>query len=267
MKKLFSFVAAALVAFCFTSCESNLLVVKIQANGENVVFEDNVAELGWWQLSAKNDIFVVNLTNADEVTTIPGKYTLEELDPEYTYIGFIESEELIPLEDGYVEITVSNNGKQVKAFGKFIDEDGITYELNLVYDEPTAKKTVNLTYSEAYLYDEYASEGLYAFVGEDEASFVQVAFWADNIQGHFTEDDFDDYYLGCSVQDAAGYHMVYTGTMDVTPGNGEGYYSVKAELLCHNSTMYKVDMTVVPGKFTAPKKAAPKKTPRKALKK
>lgn len=266
MKKFFSYVAAALVAFSFASCDNNNLVVKIQASGENVYFEDNVAEEGWWQITATTDLFMVNLSNADEVTSIPGKYTLDDLDPEYTYIADLESEEKIELEDGYVEVTVLNNGKQVNAFGKFTDEDGIVYELNLVYTEPEAKKTVNMTLA-GTLYDEYASEGLYAVYGVDGSNnYVQIAFWANQLQGHFTTEDLDNYYLGSFVEDADGQHVVYSGSMDITPGNGQGYYTVVAELLCLNNTLYRVNMAVTPLQAAVSKKMASKKALRKTAK-
>ena len=264
MKKIFSILAVALVAFSLASCnnkkdEPSVPTVKLNFT-ENVRFDDYVASEGWWQVMAEDTTYFLTLSNKDAVTQIAGTYTASQLDPEYSYVGIYATEQTVTFIDGSVTLSVS--GKQVSITGKLTGADSIVYEINVLYTAPEAKQTVNVNIAEASLYEGYADYGLYAFYGTASNAYVQLAIWAeDGLQGHFTEEDLDVMYLGSGVSDDEGDQTIYTASIDVTPGNGEGYYNVVADLLCYNNTLYKVNMTVLPSADEAA--AAPKKAPAK----
>ena len=260
MKKIFSILAVALVAFSFSSCknEPSAPTVKLNFSGEYVQWDDKVAEKGWWQVMAQDTTYFLTLSNGNEIQQAAGTYTVADLDPKYSYVGIIATEEEVAFTEG--SFTVEVAGKQVKITGKLTGADSTIYEINVLYIEPEVKKTVELTIEEAALYDGYADYGLYAFYGANDDAYVQIALWADELQGDFTEEDLDNSYLGTLVEDADGEHGVYTAAIAVTPGNEEGVYAVAADLLCRNNTLYKVNMTVVPGETDgAPAKAPAKK--------
>ena len=263
MKKIFSILAVALVAFSFASCdkknEPTVPTVKLNFT-ENVRFDDYVASEGWWQVMVEDTAYFLTLSNKDAVTAIAGTYTAEQLDPDYSYLGIYATETKVAFTAGSVTLAV--NGKQVTITGTLTGSDSVNYELNIIYTEPEAKKTVNVNITEGALFEGYAEYGLWAVYGQDANAYVQLAIWAeDGLQGHFTEEDLDVMYLGSGVSTAEGDQSIYTASIDVTPGNGEGYYSIVADLLCYNNTLYKVNMAVAPSADAAA--AAPKKAPAK----
>ena len=270
MKKIFSILAVALVAFSFASCdkknEPSVPTVKLNFT-ENVKFDDYVASDGWWQVMASDTTYFLTLSNLDEVSQVAGTYTAAQLDPDYSYVGIYATETKVNFVDGSITLAVS--GKQVSITGKLTGADSTIYEINVLYTEPEAKKTVNVNIADGALYDGYAAYGLYAVYGTTTNAYVQLSIWAeDAFQGTFTEEDLDNMYLGSVVEDADGEQEIYTAAIEVVPGDGEGYYHVTADLLCYNNTLYKVDMTVVPGEEAAgaPAKKAPAKKGFKAIK-
>lgn len=261
MKKIFAFMAIAVMALSFASCNKNnpsAPTVKLNFSGEQVQWDDEVASDGWWQVMAQDTAYYLTLSNGNEIQQAAGTYAVADLDPEFSYIGIYATQEKVAFTEGSVTVEVAE--KQVKITGKLTGADSTIYEINVLYTEPEAKKTVELTIEEAALYEGYADYGLYAFYGANDDAYVQIALWADELQGDFTEEDIDDYYLGSFVEDADGEHGVYTAAITVTPGNEEGVFAVAADLLCRNNTLYKVNMTVVPSEADgAPAKAPAKK--------
>ena len=267
MKKIFAFMAIAVMALSFASCNKNnpsAPTVKLNFSGEQVQWDDFVAEDGWWQVIAGDTTYVLSLSNGNEIQQAAGTYTAADLDSAYSYVGIIATQEKVDFTEGSVTVEVAE--KQVKITGKLTGADSTIYEINVLYTEPEAKKTVELTIEEASLYEGYADYGLYAFYGANDDAYVQIALWADELQGDFTEEDLDNYYLGTLVEDADGEHGVYTAAITVTPGNEEGAYAVAADLLCRNNTLYKVNMTVVPSEADAAPAKAPAKKGFKAFK-
>ncbi len=275
MKKFFAFAAVALVAFSFASCNKGGegegdATIKVNIS-EGVKFTDVIDDYGFWQIQAQNDLYYITLSNSeDKVITKPdGMYTVEDLDPDYSFIEIIATETEVAFTEGSITVTVENNGKKVIVIGKLTGDDGNVYELNLVYIEPEAKKTVNVNIPEGMLYDGYSAYGLWGVYGynEDSTEYVQLGIWADELAGTFTEDDLDPQYIGSFVADMADESMndIFTADITITPSNDDNI-SISADLLCYNNTLYKVTMiTPAPaaaeegGSATAPKKLAAKK--------
>lgn len=262
MKKIFSILAAAVIALSFASCNQNnpdVPTVKLHFT-EGVQFTDEVASLGWWQVIAQDTTYLVSLSNDGSISQAAGTYTAAQLDAEYSYVKSLATGTEVTFTDGSITLAVS--GKQVSITGTLTGSDSLLYDVKIIYTEPEAKKTVNINITDGALYDEYADYGLYVVYGGDPTAYVQLGIWTeDAFQGHFTEDDLDDSFIGSRIQDADGQQSIFTASIDVTPGNGEGYYNIAADLLCYNNTLYKVTMAVVPeeGDGIAAKKAPAKK--------
>ncbi len=213
---------------------------------EGLRFYDNVAGEGWWELYGSDDKYVIELSNLS-TEQIAGVYTIDDLDPDYAYIGVINGEDTtyVNFVDGAITLAVTNDG--VTAVGALVGEDGNVYNLNLAYVIPTAQETVNVVIAEGTLYDELADYGLYAVYGEDENKvYVQLAIWAENgFEGNFTEEDLDSRNIGSGINDGEEPVEIYSAAITVTPGNG-GDYNITADLLGYNSKLYKVSMYIGP---------------------
>ena len=215
---------------------------------EGVVFTDNVESDGWWQIIARNDEYLVSLSNAGLVSVVPGTYDVAALDAEYSYIEIRATEEEIAFVSGSVTLAVDANGV-VTAVGSFVGSDGNTYNLNFTYVEPKVESTVNIVINDAALYDMYAEYGLMGVYGLDaDSAYVQLAiFFEDSFEGDFTEEDLDYQYVGTGLVDAEGKsQMIYTAAINVV-ANADGSYTITADILCYNNVLYKVTMTVPAG--------------------
>ena len=211
-----------------------------------LVWTDAVASEGWWQMMGGNENYEFSLSNVSTTETA-GVYTIDDLDSDYSYITVMTATDTtdVYFVDGSVTVAISETGV-VTIVGALVGDDGNTYNFDLTYVDPKAEKTVNVTISDGNLYDVYASSGLYAVYGtaDDNTAYVQLGIWANTFSGNFTEEDLDLQYIGSYVQDATGYNQIYTAAITVTPGNGEGVYSITADLLCYNNTLYKVTMKI-----------------------
>lgn len=212
-----------------------------------LVWTDAVASAGWWQIMGATEDYEFSLSNVS-TTEVAGVYAIDDLDPEYSYITVMTATDTtdVTFVDGSVTVAVANDGT-VTIVGALVGNDGNVYNFNLTYADPKVEKTVNVTISNGTLYDEYASAGLYAVYGtaDDNTAYVQLAIWVEeDFEGNFTEEDLDFQYVGSGVQDADGSHSIFSAAITVTPGNVEGVYSITADLLCYNNTLYKVSMSI-----------------------
>ncbi len=212
-----------------------------------LVWTDAVASAGWWQIMGATEDYEFSLSNVSTTETA-GVYTIDDLDPKYSYITVMTATDTtdVTFVDGSVTVAVANDGT-VTIVGALVGDDGNVYNFNLTYADPKAERLVNVTISNGTLYDGYASYGLYAVYGtaDDKTAYVQLAIWAEeDFDGDFTEEDLDLQYVGSGVQDADGSHSIFSAVINVLPGEGEGVYSITADLLCYNNTLYKVSMSI-----------------------
>lgn len=212
-----------------------------------LVWTDAVASEGWWQIMGATENYEFSLSNVSTTETA-GVYTIDDLDPKYSYITVMTATDTtdVTFVDGSVTVAVANDGT-VTIVGALVGDDGNVYNFNLTYADPKAERLVNVTISNGTLYDGYASYGLYAVYGtaDDKTAYVQLAIWAEeDFDGDFTEEDLDLQYVGSGVQDADGSHSIFSAVINVLPGEGEGVYSITADLLCYNNTLYKVSMSI-----------------------
>ena len=209
-------------------------------------FYDNVEAKGWWEIYGGDDNFAIELSNVS-TTEIAGYYSIEDLDPDYRWIVDLKNpNDTISFVSGGITLAIPVEGT-VTVVGQLAGDDGKLYNLNLTYSDPKPETTVAVTISEGELDDDYASAGLYGVAGyaDDMSAYVQLYIWADEgFEGNFTEDDLDNYYFGSFVYDANGTQTIFSATITVTPGDGEGIYLVTADILCYNNTLYKVTMKI-----------------------
>ena len=212
-----------------------------------LVWTDAVASAGWWQIMGATENYEFSLSNISTTETA-GVYTIDDLDPDYSYITVMTATDTtdVTFVDGSVTVAVANDGT-VTIVGALVGNDGNVYNFNLTYVDPKAERVANVIISNGTLYDGYASAGLYAVYGtaDDNTAYVQLAIWAEaGFEGDFTEEDLDFQYVGSGVQDADGSHSIFSAVINVLPGDGEGVYSITADLLCYNNTLYKVSMSI-----------------------
>lgn len=212
-----------------------------------LVWTDAVASAGWWQIMGETEDYEFSLSNVSTTETA-GVYTIDDLDPDYSYITVMTATDTtdVTFVDGSVTVAVANDGT-VTIVGDLVGDDGNVYHFDLTYADPKAERVANVTISNGTLYDGYASDGLYVVYGiaDDNTAYVQLAIWAEEgFDGDFTEEDLEIQYVGSGVQDADGSHSIFSAVINVLPGEGEGVYSITADLLCYNNTLYKVSMSI-----------------------
>lgn len=144
MKKIFAFMAIAVMALSFASCnKKNEPSIEINIS-DNVKWTDNCESDGWWQIQAMDSTYYVTLSNGPEVTAAAGTYTVADLDAEFSFIEVIATETKITLVEGEVTITSGNDGS-IKAEGKFKGSDNNTYKVILT-KIPGALPTVSFQF-------------------------------------------------------------------------------------------------------------------------
>ena len=218
-------------------------VVKIEVTiTEGVVFTDAVEAEGWWQISGENDDYYVSLSNGNEVTKVAGKYTVDDLDAEYSFIYDYAIEDYIDLVSGSVEVVVADNG-DVGVDGEFVGSDGNTYVLGIVYTEPTVKTTKNLVCEGVYEIDDEGDLELYGEAA-DGSNVTLVIAGASDVVGEFTEEDLYFEYGIVADAETEKEVYIYKATIKIEAA-GEGLYTLTADLLCYNNTLYKVTMTLM----------------------
>lgn len=228
----------------------NITLSSITTPGA-LIWTDATATDGWWQIMGESDSYVFSLSNAGEIAQAAGTYTVADLDPDFSSITLYGATDTVDVAfvDGSVTVAISEEGI-VTVNGTLVGADGNNYIFNLTYKDPTAEKTVELNIPAAKLYDEYAASGLYGVYGTaaDNVSYVQLAIWTETeFAGDFTDDDLDFKYIGSGLIDADGTQSIFSANITVTPGATKNDYSITADLLCYNNTLYKVTMTIGAG--------------------
>ena len=212
---------------------------------EGLYYRDCVEAEGWWQIYGDNAQYTVSISNVS-TTQAEGTYTFADLDAEFTYVGIINGEDTtyIEFKSGSVTLSIAQNG-DITVAGTLMGKDNNNYAFNLVFVTPKAQTTVNVTITNAELYDEYAEDGLYGVYGLDANNvYVQLGIWTeDGLQGQFSDQDLDFQYVGTYIEDGDEYVEIYSATITVD-SDEEGGYTVTATLVGYNNKEYNVVMTI-----------------------
>ena len=224
-------------------------IMITMAGTEEVSLTDYVAQAdGRWQFYGVNDQYEIGICSIEGITAVAGNYTMDELDPEYSSIGIYGANDTtwVGFETADLTVVVLDNGDAVVS-GEIAGDDGNTYVVNLSFVKPVAQKTVAINCTDAYMDDTYLGYGLFAVAGMDEEeNYVQLAIWlpedAEDIEGIYSEYDLDYSVIGTYLEIGEEAPEIYTATIVVAAT--EDGYSINAELLCYDNTLYKVTMTI-----------------------
>ena len=136
---------------------------------EGLEWQDFVDEDGWWQIYGKNEVYAISLSN-NFTTEVAGIYTVEDLDPNYSYVLEVNSTDTIKFTDGAVAVAVEETGI-VTVAGELLGIDGKIYKITLVCDPSVV---------DPYKYDEEEAEFVYDF----ESYQSQVSEGVAVVQAH-----------------------------------------------------------------------------------
>ena len=110
--------------------------VMVHMSGEDVTYQDNVADEGWWQIVAQNDDYYITLSNSNTVNQAAGTYSAEDLLKEYSFLISGNDTTAIYFVAGSITLTEAADGS-VTIAGQLKGDNNITYDILLVYDETT----------------------------------------------------------------------------------------------------------------------------------
>ena len=197
----------------------------------------------YWQVIAQTDSIAVSLLALS--AELAGTYEVADLYADYSFVMTdFQAQTKIGFSAGQIVVTVDAETGAVSFVGKLTAADGKIYNLNLTYFEPKAETTVTLTYTEAQLNDQTGAAQDPAFqvqaMDYTEMTMVSIVVYTTTIAGEYTEANLDPNYS--YVYADGGAQTIYTATVTVT-ANADGSYTVVADLLCYNNTLYKVTMT------------------------
>ena len=216
MKKLFMFAAAALLAVGFTACKDNNNttepdpdpqvdpqgeVIEINIEDQNyIIWTDNSATAGWWQLRAQDETYYITLSNADGVDPTQTTYGVEDLDDDFSFVAILATEEEIHFSDGELKLTITD--EKVIAKGEFVGSDKNTYKINIEYLLPVAPEVtqeVEVAIADGFASDYYVSTyGLWVLYGSAESGEYAELYFVANEEGGFTS----QLYLAALYADA-----------------------------------------------------------------
>lgn len=210
---------------------------------EGLRYYDFVEEEGWWQIYGDGEIYGITLSNIGEVTEAQGTYTAADLDPEYSYITVLETERDITFVGGEIKLAIDELGV-VTVEGSLNGSDGNIYNIHLAYADPIVENTVEVVITDGMFDDSNVEYELYGFAGiSEEGVYVQLYIITDDPVGDFTTDDLYISYSGLVID---GEPLdIYAA--DIKVAVADGVYTVVADLLCYNNTLYKVTLIAAGG--------------------
>ncbi len=231
----------------------NAIFVSVSKKQEPQVEEvDIIAATGvqiykqaaYWQVLSQTDQFVISLLAMS--AELAGTYNVEDLYADYSFVMTdFENKTKIGFTAGQIVVTVDAETSAVAFVGKLTGADGKVYNVHLTYVEPKAETTVPLTYAEAQLKDYTGEAQDPAFqvqaLDYTNMTMVSLVVYTSVIAGEYTEANLNPNYSYVYADGAA--QTIYTATITVT-ANADGSYTIVADLLCYNNTLYKVTMTV-----------------------
>lgn len=201
-------------------------------------------QTAYWQVIAQTDQIAISLLAMS--AELAGTYDVADLYADYSFVMTdFENQTKIGFTAGQIVVSVNAETGAVSFVGKLTGADGKIYNVNLTYVEPKVENTVTLNYNNAQLNDQTTAAENPAFQVEaidyTNMTMVILAVYTSVIAGEYTEANLDpnDSYV---YADGAA-QTIYTATITVTAG-ADGSYTVVADLLCYNNTLYKVSMTV-----------------------
>lgn len=233
MRKIFTLCLGTMFAL---STLAETIQITMSSTTSDVRFSDNTSGAGYWELTADSDDYFVFLSAYSAQAA--GTYSIDDLLAGESYIGDYTSYQEVALTGGSVTISIS--GKTTKATGSLTGNDGNTYVLDLTVTEPEVSETVNLTLT-GEIDDTTESDQLLFITGYDTLNNTELGLMlkATSVVGTFTEANL--LYPLFIVEEVTQH--IYSATIVVVQ-NADGSYTVTADILCYNNTLYHVIITI-----------------------
>jgi hypothetical protein len=160
MKKFFSIFAATALMLSFVACDkkdkssdepvnpdqpsAQTVSLELTAVNNWVKYVDACEDQGWWQIQAMNEKYYITLSNLELIDEAPGIYTAAKLDPDYSFIEVMETEDIIDFTAG--KVTLAVNGDKVTIEGTLTGSDKKDYAIKLVYSKDYAASTMTFAF-------------------------------------------------------------------------------------------------------------------------
>lgn len=267
MKKFFAFVAAALVAFSFASCEGGsskgfkIAVSDIEATTavvavvpsdttayyylavyDNSIFEEHKYEDAFEYFQERMKYYVE--TYQVDIATLAQYGYVEQGSVEYEYTGLSPETEYIVL--------VAQIDDQFNMVGEFATKTFKTTEIHV-------EKTENIAIEGAKLTDKCADQGwwqLQAYTADSMMYFTFSPMEANELAGTYTLDDMDEDYT--LIYDAAAQSEYAFVTLNITTAVENNIFKLTGKGLATNAVEYNFNITAPVaaegGDASAPKK-------------
>ena len=274
MKKFFAFVAAALVAFSFASCDSNnnplkkdgfkITVSDITATTAVIAVEpaDTVSPYYWNVFDAES---IAEFKTDEELLAA----VLEDIDAMiemYAAYGYDLTIEdfLISGNDEYAFESLTANTKYTVCAFKLNPEDltaGKITKADFETPEVKASETVKLDFHDAVVDDYRDYDGSFQIIAAPADSSIVVFLnpISDELTGHFTFEDLDTYYSG--LIDYEAWEAFDIADCDFTGSANGSKYLYEGWFLCTDTKKYEFSFNceLEQFDFNAPAKKAQKK--------
>ena len=240
MKKLFTLIMGAFFALNIAQAET--INVNLSSGSADIIISDMIETDGGWEIQASSPEFYVFLAVYDDnVTELAGTYTAEQLSENDSFVGIQATGDRVFFTSGSITIAVAGNG-DVTITGALVGEDGNTYNLNISFVAPRAERTVTFYFTGADAFDLGSEVGI-AGEAQNGSAYIYLRLVTDmeHLSGTFSGNSVD--VTSCSVEVDYEDYIVYSATVNVV-SHGNGNYTVTADLLCYNNTLYKVTLIV-----------------------
>ena len=200
---------------------------------------DYTASMGVFQFMGENANYAVYATFYGD--QIPGTYTTDDVygpDQNTTIVDMATMEPVANIYSVDATVSATNNGYVLD--GYFLFTNNHCYHVNMTYETPVAEDTIELVIPTSELEDYSDYDGSYLFFGTtaDQQYAAQITYFANQITGSFTFDDFDASYT--FIAEGQSHKTVFDGNLNVT-ATANGYH-LDAYLLCTDNHCYHVNM-------------------------
>ena len=240
MKKILSLFAALLII-------GNAAAVTLDAEEVDVTISSGVQiykQDAYWQVIAQTDQIAISLLAIS--AELAGTYDVADFYADYSFVMTdFQAQNKIGFTAGQIVVTEDAESGAVTFVGSLTATDGKIYNINLTYVEPKAETTVTLTYVESQLNDQTGAAQDPAFqvqaMDYTNMTMVSLVIYTSVIAGEYTEANLDPNYSYVYADGAA--QAIYSAAITVT-ANADGTFTLTADLLCYNNTLYKVTLTI-----------------------
>lgn len=259
MKKILSFVAAAVIALSFASCNEN---GPVNPEKKDVTFTIAVSEIGatsatfevtpsdtnvyyYWTVFSAADI------KGLAIDTVAAKQMAAELEDEATFESLIDDYMIVKGVDKYTYTTFMPETEYV-AIAFCVDSAlnvvGKAASKSFTTTQLVISETVDVT-ADGELLDFTEDMGVFnvSFDINAAGAYIDLTLDAENIEGTFTAADIDSYFGGWVVITEDDYYpIVSVNLTGVLSTNGEAYL-LRGEIIGGNAIRYNVEVQCAVG--------------------